>query len=35
MKLSLKQEGLADKFKVGDKDITRETVEKIAKRNGK
>jgi virulence factor Mce-like protein len=35
MKLSLKREGLADKFKVVDKDITRGTIEKLAKRNGK
>jgi phospholipid/cholesterol/gamma-HCH transport system substrate-binding protein len=35
MKLSLKREGLADTFKVVDKDITRGTIEKLAKRNGK
>jgi len=35
MKLSLKREGLADEFKVLDKDATRATIEKLAKRNGK
>jgi virulence factor Mce-like protein len=35
MRISLKQEGLAGKYKVLDKDVTRATIEKIAKRNGK
>ena len=35
MKLSLKREGLADKFKVVDEDITKAQIKKIAARNGK
>ena len=35
MKLSLKREGLADKFKVLDEDVTKAQIKKIAARNGK
>ena len=35
MRLQLKREGLADKFKVVDKDITLEDIKKIAKANDK
>ena len=35
MRLSLKREGLADKFKVVDKDITLDDIKKIAKANDK
>ena len=31
MKLSLKREGLADKFKVSDKDITKGAIERLTK----
>ena len=33
MKASLKREGLADKLKVADKDITLEEIKKMAKAN--
>jgi phospholipid/cholesterol/gamma-HCH transport system substrate-binding protein len=35
MRLSLKREGLADKFKVVDKDITLDDIKKLAKGDGK
>jgi hypothetical protein len=35
MKLSLKREGLADKFEVLDEDVTKAQIEKIAASNGK
>ena len=35
MKLSLKREGLADKFKVLDEDVTKARIKKLAERNGK
>jgi hypothetical protein len=33
MKLSLKREGLADRFKVSDKDITKGAIERLARGN--
>ena len=35
MRLSLKREGLADRFKVVDRDMTRDDIKKLGKANGK